>query len=252
MRRNHSARRANPAHLLPTQVDVAVLCGGLGKRLRSVLGTTPKPMAPIADRPFLALLLDHVASHGFRRFVLCTGYGADVVESWFAALEPGYIVVTSREDTPLGTGGALRHAASQLGSDPVLVLNGDSFCAVPFRRMLARHAATAADVTIAVTSVERPGDYGTVTFGTDGRITAFTEKARQGGGNHVNAGVYLFRRVILAELDSRSPLSLEHDVFPTLLQRRLIAFRVPGPLLDIGTPARYEQAKRQILSVMAR
>src|SRR5690606_23607214 len=108
-------------------VDVAVLAGGLGTRIRPVLGETPKLLAPIAGRSFVEHLFDRLASHGARRIVLCLGHGADRIRQHVAACPRPFDVTASVETAPLGTAGALRLARPALRSDPVLVLNGDSW-----------------------------------------------------------------------------------------------------------------------------
>jgi hypothetical protein len=109
----------------PRSIDVVVLAGGLGKRLQSVVNDRPKPMALVQGKPFLSLLIDHVASFGYRRFILCAGYMADSIESFFDSARQSHEVVVIREDKPLGTAGALKHATKNLKSRSVLVLNGD-------------------------------------------------------------------------------------------------------------------------------
>src|SRR5450432_1909982 len=104
-----------------------VLCGGLGTRLRSVLSDRPKSMAPIAGVPFLQLLLEDLRSQGITEAVLGTGYLAEQIEGYFGKGDQlGMGLRYSREQAPLGTGGALK-LAEPLLSDPLLVLNGDSY-----------------------------------------------------------------------------------------------------------------------------
>lgn len=119
-------------------VTAAVLCGGLGTRLRSVIGESlPKCLAPVAGRPFLLYVLDQLISHGVQKVVLCTGHGHT---SFYDALgwskvcwevvftyRGGLDIHASREREPLGTGGALKNALPLFNSDPVLVLNGDTY-----------------------------------------------------------------------------------------------------------------------------
>lgn len=110
-------------------ITAAVLCGGQGTRLRPVIGDLPKCLAPVAGKPFLEYILEHLKEQGIVKVVLCVGYGAEQVEDRFGGGEyEGLYIRYSREIEPLGSGGALRHALPLLDSDPVLVLNGDTFC----------------------------------------------------------------------------------------------------------------------------
>jgi NDP-sugar pyrophosphorylase family protein len=230
-------------------VDVAILCGGMGLRLRAAVPDRPKPMARVGDRPFLALLVEHVARFGFRRFILCAGYMADAVEAYFREGTRDYEAVVSREDRPAGTGGALRLALDKLRSAHVLALNGDSFCPVDYGAMLASHVARGAAATLAVARADDRASYGNVEVGADGAILGFREK-QAGGTPWVNAGVYVFRREAIGAFPGRTPLSLEVDVFPSLAGQGLFAHEATGPILDIGTPERYERAKREMRALM--
>jgi NDP-sugar pyrophosphorylase family protein len=235
----------------PANTDVAVLCGGLGLRLRAAVPDLPKPMAPVGEQPFLELLVARLARFGFRRFVLCAGFKAAAVASHFA--NRADVTVVS-ESSPLGTAGALRNALPELASEHVLALNGDSFCRVDYAAMLQSHHARSADVTLAVAPVDEARAYGAVLAGPDGRVTAFREKepSGQAGKAWVNAGVYALRRSALAGLPATAPLSLETDVFPLwATSLRVFANPVEGPLLDIGTPERYERARRELPALMA-
>ena len=232
--------------------DVAILCGGLGTRLRSVLRDRPKPMATIEGTPFLVLLAEHLAARGFRRFVFCVGYKAEMIESHFAKADSACEYLFSRELTPLGTAGALREARDKLRSELVLVLNGDSFCPVDYPAMLTFHREQQARATLAVAPMERAEEYGGVIVADEGHVVAFEEKRRSSGQRHVNAGIYLFRKGVVEALSDQVPLSLERQVFPGLVGNGLFAFKVQGPLLDIGTPERYARAQAELLALMAR
>lgn len=109
-------------------ITAAVLCGGQGTRLRPVIGDLPKCLAPVAGKPFLNYLLEHLHRWSIEKVVLCTGYGGQQIEDFYGPDYAGMPLLYSREDEPLGTGGALRQALPLLDSDPVLVLNGDTFC----------------------------------------------------------------------------------------------------------------------------
>ncbi|TAN64720.1 MAG: hypothetical protein EPN20_08070, partial [Magnetospirillum sp.] len=120
-------------------IDVVVLAGGLGTRIRGVLGDTPKVLAPINGRPFLDHLLDHLARLGAGRAVLSLGVGADRVSDHLAHRPPPLPVIQVIEPAPLGTAGALRHALPCLSGDPVMVMNGDTWLETDFAAFLAEH-----------------------------------------------------------------------------------------------------------------
>ena len=110
-------------------IDVFILCGGIGKRLRKVSGGTPKPMVKIGDYVFLDLLIKYIAGFGFRRFILGTGYRAGIIKDYYSSGRfPGLDIRFSREESPLDTGGAVKNAKELIKSNPIFILNGDSLC----------------------------------------------------------------------------------------------------------------------------
>ena len=120
-------------------MQAIVLAGGLGTRLRSVVTDLPKPMAPVAGRPFLAWILDRLAQAGFERVVLAVGYRHEAIQQHFGSTYRGMALHYSVEDRPLGTGGALRLAADHVSHWPVFVLNGDTFLEIDYRAMRESH-----------------------------------------------------------------------------------------------------------------
>ena len=108
-------------------MEAVVLAGGLGTRLRQVVPDLPKPMAPVAGRPFLEILLGALAAKGIDRVVLSVGHRADAITGHFGHRWNGLEIDYAVEATPLGTGGAVRLALGHCRHDPVLVVNGDTF-----------------------------------------------------------------------------------------------------------------------------
>lgn len=218
-------------------VEAVILCGGLGRRLRPAVKGRPKPMAEVAGRPFLDILLARLRGQGVRRFVLCAGYRADFIRRHYSEI-PG--VAVSEEKRPLGTAGAVKNARRLIKGRSFLVLNGDSFCAADLRRFAAFHRRKKAAVSLVLSKASGRGDTGTVRLAADGRVSSFSEKSGRGG--LVNAGIYLMDRALLDAVPAGRKYSFEYDLFPGL--RRLYGFRTAAPLLDIGTPERYRAAEK--------
>lgn len=226
-----------------SQINVAILAGGLGTRLRPVVGDQPKALAAVAGRPFLVILLEWLARSGARRVVLCTGYRGDLVRRELGQRFGPIDLVYSREERPLGTGGALRLACPSLDSELVLALNGDSFCQVDLAAMLRRRASQAAPALMLLTWAEDAARYGQVELDPDGVVTAFREKQPQGGPGWINAGVYLLERHLLEAIPPDREVSLEREVFPALVGRGLHGYAEGRRFLDIGTPESFAQAQ---------
>ena len=225
-----------------------VLCGGQGTRLRSVVSDRPKSMALISGTPFLQLLLARLRSQGVDDVVLGTGYMAEKIERYFAdgkqfALRIRY----SREHEPLGTGGALKLAESLI-SDPVLVLNGDSYVEWNLVPVLELFKTKGADLVILLQAVSDVTRYGSVTLDQDGRVTQFVEKGVAVGPGLINAGVYLLRKQIVRNLPAGTAISLEREVFPRLLDRRVYGLISTGLFIDIGMPDDLKRAQTLLTS----
>jgi D-glycero-alpha-D-manno-heptose 1-phosphate guanylyltransferase len=223
-----------------TQMVAIVLAGGLGTRVRGVSDTMPKPMLPVAGRPFLEYLLGYVAAAGIPRAVLAVGHRAEAVIAHFGNGSALRMELTySVERDPLGTGGALRQACEHLDRWPALVLNGDSFVAVDLAAMMAAHQSRGARLTVALASVPDTGRFGRVRLDAGGSIVAFDEKAVTGPGL-VNAGAYLVEREVVEVLpDGRS--SFERELLSAIAGEEAWGFITSGFFVDIGVPDDYRR-----------
>ena len=222
-----------------------LLVGGLGTRLRTLVPSAPKPLAPVGDRPFLELLVRQLLIQNIRRLIMCTGYLADQVESAFGdGHNLGVAIEYSRESDPLGTGGAIKLAQSYLrSSSDFLVLNGDSFVEVDLRQLVQFHRTHGGLATMAVLSAENASRYGTVHVNSGNRVTEFHEKTGNDSPGLINAGVYVFNRELFDHIPD-GKVSLEREVFPRILDRGVYVVEQHGMFIDIGTPADYMQAQQ--------
>jgi len=219
-------------------LDILVLAGGLGTRIRPALGDVPKIMAPIAGRPYLAYLFEWFERFGARRIVLALGHGARAVLDYLDRQPSDRIeIVPSVERLPLGTAGAIRFARRVLRSDPVLVLNGDSFSDADLCAFLDRHRRAGTIGTVLCTETDDAGRYGRVELDQNGLICRFVEKDPSFHGRAlINAGAYLLSAALLDAIASGSGVSIERDVFERLPPLSLAAFAGRFRFVDIGTP----------------
>lgn len=213
-----------------------ILAGGLGMRLRSVVSDRSKVLAEVNGRPFVTILLDQLAAAGIEKIVLCTGYFGDQVRQTLGTDYRGLPLHYSHEEKPLGTGGAIRQAFEQYEADAFLVLNGDSYIDADISAFRRWHEGTGRQGSLLLTWVESCARFGTVETEPDGRICGFVEKRESNGPGWVNAGLYLLSRELLTALPVQTPLSIERDFFPQVLERGLGGYRVHAPFIDIGTP----------------
>lgn len=232
-------------------MQAVVLVGGEGTRLRPLTSTVPKPVVPLVDRPFLAHLLGWLARHGADDVILSCGFGPERVH---AALGDGsahgvrlrYV----EEPDPRGTAGALRFAAELL-DERFLVLNGDVLSDLDLSAQVARHAASGARATLGLVAVEDPSAYGLVRCAPDGSVRGFVEKPtpEQADTNLISAGAYVLEREVVDLIPPGRAVSIEREIWPALVGDGLFAFAHEGAYwLDIGTPATYLRATRDILT----
>ena len=220
-------------------LDLVVLAGGLGTRLRSVVADRPKVLAPVAGRPFLDHLLTWLDRQGARRVVLALGHLADQVETHLEARRrdfPRLQIVTTVETSPQGTGGALAACRDLLRSDPVLVLNGDTFVDVDLGGFADAWAGFGTPAALVAVEVEDATRYGRLEI-VAGRVHRFAEKSEAPGAAWINGGIYLLSGPLLDRLAGMGTCSLERDLLERLPPGSIATFPTRGQFIDIGTPA---------------
>jgi D-glycero-alpha-D-manno-heptose 1-phosphate guanylyltransferase len=225
--------------------EAIILAGGLGTRLREVIGDDiPKAMAPVDGRPFLEYLLAYLEKWGVERVILATGYKHEVIEAHFGDRYNEQQIVYSKEDEPLGTGGAVKKALEYVNDYSCYVLNGDTYFDVNLWKLgntlRAKEAA-------AIMTLRKMGDvsrYGVVKIDLDNRITEFREKGADSGQGFINGGTYVLARQAFLDLDLPDKFSLEKDYFEKLYDtQRIFGVRCYSFFLDIGIPEDYEEAQ---------
>jgi len=236
----------------------AILAGGLGTRLRTVINDRPKVLAPVAGKPFLAHLLDQLADAGIERVVLMIGHRAQQVQDAFGETYREIRLDYSVESAPLGTAGALRLALPKLfpqasndggaASAAALVMNGDSYCAADLSQFDGFHRRTRADASLVLARVPDTSRFGKVEMAAGDRLERFLEKQEARGTGWINAGIYLLSRDLIEEIPTGRAVSLEREMFPGWIKtRKLLGFRTEGSFLDIGTPESYQTAEEFLL-----
>lgn len=227
-------------------VDVVVLAGGLGTRLRDTLNVgTPKILAPILDRPFLDLLCDWLAGYGARRLVLCLGHLAGAVQDHIRMSRScqGMDLRTVIEPSPLGTGGALRFAMAEFTTNPVLVMNGDSWTDSDLGEFVDQHNRQDCYLSLLCVQVADASRYGAVEVDGNGLIARFREKESGSTPGLINAGMYLLSRQALDDLAASQAISFERDFLQRQPPGRIRAHIAPtSRFVDIGTPESLGQA----------
>lgn len=229
-------------------IEVIILCGGRGSRLQSVLPGLPKPLAPIADKPFLTYQIEHLIQCGFSNFCLSSGYLADHIEKFCQKFSNCSVNIRiSCESVPLGTGGATRLAIQSSKFKKFLVLNGDTFFAADFS-LLCTPFPLEDRFIIGLRYHNESSRYGAVILNESSQIIKFSEKQPNYDACdcYINAGAYVFSREFL-KLTSEGTFSLENDFFPNIIpQGKLHGIALGGPFIDIGIPKDFERAQSMI------
>ena len=214
-----------------------ILAGGLGTRLKSVLNDKPKCLAPINGKLFIDILLDYCIKQGFKRFILCVGYLKEQTIEYLNNRSDCEIIF-SEEDEPLGTAGAIKNAEPFLKSDPILIMNGDSFIDANLNNFIDWHLRIRSDVSILLTETLNVNHYGSVKIDNEGNILGFYEKHDSPESGVINAGVYLFNKALLNRIPQGLYYSFEKQFFPSLVNNTLKGYICKEELIDIGTPKR--------------
>ena len=225
-------------------MTAVLLVGGLGSRLKSVLPSTPKPLAPVGEGSFLELLVMQLRVQGIQNIVMCTGHLAGLIEAEFGdGSRFGVKIRYSKEASPMGTAGALKLAEQYISEcREFLVMNGDSFVEMDIPQFIRLHQHSHGLASMALCKVPDAARYGTVLVDGQNLVTAFKEKTGSHAPGLINAGTYVFNHDILERI-AEGPGSLEKDVFPRLLELSFYAFEQHGMFIDIGTPEDYARAQ---------
>lgn len=246
--------RVNAMIAASDEADVrgVILAGGEGTRLRPLTLGTPKPVVPIADRPLLQHQLELLDTVGVREVVFSVAYKPERVQRAFGdGSGLGRKIHYALEESPLGTGGAVRNALPHL-DDLTIVLNGDILTDVDLPAVLALHRGSGAAATLVLTPVPNPAAFGLVETEPSGRVKRFVEKPdpSQITTDMINAGIYVLSTAALSLIPPAVNHSIERGFFPALIARGdvVMAHVHRGYWIDIGSPEKYLQAHRDILA----
>lgn len=221
--------------------EAIILAGGLGTRLQKVVNDVPKPMADIDGKPFLRILLDNLAKQKFSRVVISVGYKKEHIINYFGDKYNGIAIKYCTEDSPLGTGGAIKHSAKQCLNNEVFILNGDTFIEFNAKNVAAKYQEMHLPIMI-VKYVKNNSRYGKVEV-INNKVQKFIN-SQICDNNLINAGLYYFPKQYLLNIDTSFSNSFEKSCLLDLSQQKKIyAYVETGFFIDIGVPQDYEKAK---------
>jgi D,D-heptose 1,7-bisphosphate phosphatase len=233
-------------------MQAIILAGGFGTRLQTIVKNTPKPMAPIDNRPFLFYLLSYLKKCGFKEVILSVGYLKEQIKESFGNEFFGLNIKYAFENEPLGTGGAIINSLEYVKTnEPLFVLNGDTFLELDYKKLIAHHNKRKSDFTIALNQMNDCSRYGMVKIDKHDVIVEFEEKSPQKQKGLINGGIYVINPKIFSNYNLEKRFSFETD-FLTKFTRELKinAYKNECYFIDIGIPEDYHRAQKEIPAIV--
>ncbi|KPJ68294.1 hypothetical protein AMJ44_06755 [candidate division WOR-1 bacterium DG_54_3] len=233
-------------------MKAVIIAGGLGTRLRPLTYNTPKPIVPVANRPFVVHQIEHLVKHGVDEVILNLHYLSHEIKKILDdGREWGIKIHYSIEEHPLGTAGAVKNAEKYFGKDPMVIFNGDILTDINISKVVTFHREKGASVTLTLTEVEDPTSFGLILTDKAGRVTKFIEKPSWDmvTAKTINAGIYVVDPNIFDEVPRGEEHSFERELYPSLLEKGLPIFGYLSHAywIDIGNPEKYKEVHQAIL-----
>ena len=217
-------------------MQAIILAGGIGTRLSGLLKGLPKPMVSINGKPFLSILMKKLINEGVSSLILSVGYRNEKIKRYFGNSYKSVPIYYSVEETPLGTGGAIKKSLEYVSDDTILIFNGDSFFDIDINNFFTFHKEHFCDISIAIKKTKQTDRYGTVVINKRHRITKFKEKAKV-KNTYINCGSYVVNRKIFDNIDIKNNFfSFEKDILESNYKFLINGFASNGKFIDIGVP----------------
>jgi len=226
--------------------EAIILAGGLGTRLRSVVADLPKCMAPVNGKPFLSYIIEYLQNQGVEKYIFSVGYKSESIVEYINAKYSMLKVQYSTEESPLGTGGAVKLACTKASEKNILILNGDTMFSVDLKSLSSFHVQMDADCTLCLKPMKEFDRYGVVELNNDGSISSFKEKHFYKKGL-INGGVYSLNAERFIKEELPEVFSFEKDYLEKYLTKRKIFGVVQDEyFIDIGIPEDYNRAQKEL------
>lgn len=226
--------------------EAIILAGGLGTRLREAVPDLPKCMAPVAEKPFLSYVIDHLRMQGIEQFIFSLGYKWGIIEEYLQKEYPTLDYTSVIEEEPLGTGGAIQLAIQKTSSENVVVANGDTLFKIKPDEIATLHETQNAECTLALKPMQNFDRYGAVKIGDNGKIISFNEKQFHQNG-FINGGVYLLNKEKFLSRSFAEKFSFEKDYLEKFCEEEKFFGSIQdGYFIDIGIPGDYQKAQHDL------
>lgn len=235
-------------------MKAVIMAGGEGSRLRPLTCDIPKPMAEVCGKPVIKHITELLESCGVDEASVTLHYLPNMIKEYFEDIKLRMKLDFVLEEKPLGTAGSVKNAAKDF-EEPFVVISGDAMCSFRLDKIMEYHKARKAAVTIAVSSVSDPREYGLVRYDERGFVTGFSEKPgwEQAVCSTANTGIYIINPEILELIPDNEKYDFAADLFPKMLNLSLpiAAYRADGYWCDIGDIGEYLRCQRDVLELRA-
>lgn len=236
-------------------MEIIILAGGLGNRLKPVTKDIPKPMVDIAGKPFLFYMLNYLMNFNPKRFILSLGYRHEIITNYFGDNFYNIQISYSVEKMPLGTGGAVKLALGLAEDESVIVINGDTFFQIDLNYLIGQSEKSKMQFAIALKYLENFNRYGLITFDKQYKLTGFIEKTTQLSSGFINGGIYIIRKDFFEtktnrfKFDTESNFSFEEFIVATYREENYFGIPFDNYFIDIGIPDDYLKAVKEIPAI---
>ena len=233
-------------------MKAVVMAGGEGTRLRPMTSSMPKPLLPVANRPIMEHVLRLLKRHGLNETVVTVQFLASLVKNYFGdGEELGMELTYANEEKPLGTAGSVKNAEEALKDDAFLVISGDALTDFDLTELINFHKEKGALVTVCLTRVPNPLEFGITIVDEEGKVERFLEKPTWGQvfSDTVNTGIYVMEPEVFDYVEPDVPVDWSGDVFPQLMKegKPIYGYIAEGYWEDVGTHESYVKAQADVL-----
>tara|TARA_B100000941_G_scaffold288307_1_gene264961 strand:- start:190 stop:888 length:699 start_codon:yes stop_codon:yes gene_type:complete len=225
-----------------------ILAGGKGTRLDSVSGGIPKPLIEVCGKPFIEYVLEHGIAQGIDHFILAVSYKWNLFMDNYSTNFKDKLISYSVEETPLGTGGAVKKAFLDFDLNESYVINSDTYFKANYNKLYDTFKAHNADCGMMIKEIADTSRYGSIEIDDSNRLTTFKEKSIKSKG-YINGGIYVIKKDTFDKIDSGNKFSLESDLFENYVKElNIIAYKSKNKFIDIGVPEDLLKAESLIIN----
>jgi len=229
------------------------MAGGFGTRIQPLTNSRPKPMLPIMNKPMMEHTMLTLRDLGITEFIVLLYFKPEIIQGYFKdGSEFGIKITYIVPDNDYGTAGAVKLAEKYIGEDNFIVISGDLVTDFDFQKIFDYHEEKKSKLTITLTSVENPLEFGVVIANDEGRIEKFLEKPSWGEvfSDTINTGIYIIEHEILKYIPKNENFDFGKDLFPLLMREgvELVAGYADGYWRDVGNPESYRDVHEDILT----